>query len=96
MLEQFSNPGDSGVQLSRLLLAVQTSVKMLGSRLAQPGGLDGASADQLWLDQLIKSRSLAYLVSSAAQVRINTFENCFLWIFDREKSNFFSFNFLVA
>jgi hypothetical protein len=59
------------VQLSRVLLAIQTSVKILSSKLSQPRGMDeefGSSADQIWLDQLINSRSLAYLVSSSAQV----------------------------
>jgi hypothetical protein len=60
--------GDSGVQLSRLLLSVQMCVKLLSCQLSRPGGLGSTTADQLWLEQLIRSRSLAYLVSSEAQV----------------------------
>jgi len=39
-----------------------------GVQLSRPGGLGSTTADQLWLEQLIRSRSLAYLVSSEAQV----------------------------
>lgn len=61
---------ESRIQLSRLILAVQTAVKVTAAELRHPGPRQ--TVNKVWLDHLVRSHALRYIVTSTAQVYYHT------------------------
>ena len=63
---------DSRVSLVRALLGVQTAVRMMVTKLRTPGLQEKKDvtswADRLWLENLMKSRSFKYIITSKSKV----------------------------
>ena len=59
---------DSRIQLSRLILAVQSAVRVTSAELRKPR--PSRPVNQIWMDYLVKSHCVRYIVTSSAQVSV--------------------------